>query len=250
MVKSTVKAKDRGDAKERSAKAMGRPRRLTLRAVMEAASKIGLEELSISGLAARLGVGVATIYTYVESRDELLRLVAVQRAWRPHLLETNQHWSEVVRAHAAGIFALFSGEPELLAQVVSGALGPEEELDEIENFLKLLVARGFTSEAAFMLYRAASQIGIGAAIGSAMALNWQNKGERRRVKLARAFAERDPDEFPHLRQLGEAYVDDARFNRYDDALTLLLTQVATARGEILPPAGDGNEPAALRRHKA
>jgi AcrR family transcriptional regulator len=250
MVKSTVKAQDPGRAKERGARVMGRPRRLTLRTVVEAASKIGLEELSISGLAARLGVGVATIYTYVESRDELLRLVAVQRAWRPHLLETHQHWSEIVRAHAAEIFALFSGEPELLAQVVSGALGPEEELDEIENFLKLLIARDFTSEAAFMLYRAATQIGIGAAIGSAMALNWQNKGERRRVKLARAFAERDPDEFPHLRQLGAAYVDDARFNRYDDALTLLLTQVAAARGEILPSAGDGNEPAAMRRHKA
>jgi len=135
-------------------------------------------------------------------------------------------------------------------QVISGALGPEEELDEIENFLKLLVARGFTTEEAYTLYRAASQIGIGGAVGTAMVLNWQNKGERRRVKLARAFAERDPGEFPHLRQLGDAYVDDARFNRYDDVLTLLLTQVAAARGEILPPAADSIEPAAMRRNKA
>jgi AcrR family transcriptional regulator len=243
MVKPSIKPKDR------SGKVMGRPRRLTLVAVVEAASKIGLEDLSMSALAARLGVGIATIYTYVDSREELLRLVAARRAWRPHLVETNQHWSEVVRSHAAGIFTLFSTEPGLLAQVVSGALGPEEELDEIENFLKLLVARGFTTEAAFTLYRAASQIGIGAAIGSAMALNWQNNGERRRVKLARAFAERDPHEFPHLRQLGEAYVDDGRFNRYEEGLTLLLTQVAAARGEVLPPAGAGNEPAAMRRNK-
>jgi AcrR family transcriptional regulator len=236
MAKASVRAKDR------SGKAIGRPRRLTLRAVVEAASKMGLEDLSMSGLAARLGVGIATLYTYVESRDELLRLVAVP--------DTNQHWSEIVRAHAAGIFALFSTDPELLVQVISGALGPEEELDEIENFLKLLVARGFTTEEAYTLYRAASQIGIGGAVGTAMVLNWQNKGERRRVKLARAFAERDPDEFPHLRQLGDAYVDDARFNRYDDVLTLLLTQVAAARGEILPPGGDGIEPAAMRRNKA
>ena len=244
MAKASVRAKDR------SGKAIGRPRRLTLRAVVETAAKIGLEDLSLSGLAARLGVGIATLYTYVESRDELLRLVAVHRAWRPHLPDTNQHWSEIVRAHAAGIFALFSTDPELLVQVISGALGPEEELDEIENFLKLLVARGFTTEEAYTLYRAASQIGIGGAIGTAMVLNWQNKGERRRVKLARAFAERDPDEFPHLRQLGDPYVDDARFNRYDDVLTLLLTQVAAARGETLPPAGDGIEPAAMRRNKA
>jgi AcrR family transcriptional regulator len=244
MAKASVRAKDR------SGKALGRPRRLTLRAVVEAASKMGLEDLSMSGLAARLGVGIATLYTYVESRDELLRLVAVHRAWRPHLPDTNQHWSEIVRAHAAGIFALFSTDPELLVQVISGALGPEEELDEIENFLKLLVARGFTTEQAYTLYRAASQIGIGGAVGTAMVLNWQNKGERRRVKLARAFAERDPHEFPHLRQLGEAYVDDGRFNRYEEGLTLLLTQVATARGEVLPPPGDGNKPAAIRRNKA
>jgi AcrR family transcriptional regulator len=243
MVKSNVKPKTR------SGKILGRPRRLTLGAVVEAASQIGLEELSMSTLAVRLGVGIATIYTYVESRDELLRLVAARRAWRPHLVENNQHWSEVVRAHVAGIFALFSTEPGLLTQVVSGALGPEEELDEIENFLKLLVARGFTTEAAFTLYRTASQIGMGAAIGRAMALNWQNNGERRRVKLARAFAERDPHEFPHLRQLGEAYVDDGRFNRYEEGLTLLLTQVAAARGEVLPPGGAGNEPAATRRNK-
>jgi AcrR family transcriptional regulator len=244
MAKSIVRTKDR------VAKAIGRPRRFTLRAVVAAASKIGLEELTMSKLAASLGVGIATLYTYVESLDELTRLVAVHRAWRPHVPETNQHWSEIVRAHAAGIFALFSTDPELLAQLVSGALGPEEELDEIENFLKLLVARGFTTEAAYMLYRAASQIGIGAAIGSAVVRNLQNRGERRRVKLARALAEREPDEFPHLRQLGDAYADDTRFNRYDDTLTLLLTQVAAERGEILPPAGNDRESTATRRQKA
>ena len=244
MTKSTVQTKDR------VAKAIGRPRRFTLRTVVAAASKLGLEDLTMSRLAASLGVGIATLYTYVESLDELLRLVAVHRAWRPHMAETNQHWSEIVRAHAQGIFALFSTDPELLAQVVSGALGPEEELDEIENFLKLLVARGFTTEAAYMLYRAASQIGIGAAIGSAVVRNLQNRGERRRVKLARALAEREPDEFPHLRQLGDAYADDTRFNRYDDTLTLLLTQVAAERGEILPPAGNDHEPTATRRQKA
>ena len=65
-----------------------------------------------------------------------------------------------------------------------------------------------------------------------------------------SVAEREPDEFPHLRQLGDAYADDTRFNRYDDTLTLLLTQVAAERGEILPPAESDHEPTATRRQKA
>src|SRR5438132_6287412 len=108
-----------------STKAVGRPRRLTLRAVVDAATEIGLENLSMNAVAARLGVAVATIYTYVDGRDDLMRLVANRRAWRPQVSEVNQHWSDIVRAHAEGMYQLFSSDPSLLIQVVNGGLGPE-----------------------------------------------------------------------------------------------------------------------------
>jgi AcrR family transcriptional regulator len=230
-------AKDDAQADDVRAKSIGRPRRLTLGAVVEAASEIGLENLNMNALAARLGVGVATLYTYVQNRDELLRLVAAHRAWRPHLVDANQHWSEIVRAHADGVFRLFSAEPSLLVQLVSGALGPEEEFDELENFVALLSVRGFTPEAAFALFRTASQLAVGAAVAGVRTLNWHKRGdEPRRVKLARTLVEREPGALPFLRQLGATYSDEAALSRFDEALTQLLKQVAAERGEALPPA--------------
>jgi AcrR family transcriptional regulator len=244
MARSELKSVDS------SAKVIGRPRRLTLRAVVEAASEIGLENLSMNAVAARLGVAVATIYTYVDSRDELIRLVANRRAWRPQVSEANQHWSDIVRAHVDGMYRLFSSEPSLLMQLVNGGLGPEEELDEVENFLKLLMTRGFTAADAFTVFCASSQLALGAAVGAARTLNWQLKGEPRRVKLARAFAEREPDEFPHLRELGDAYTGDAATVRYEDALALLLDQIAARRGETLPRSKTASAPAKRRRKKS
>lgn len=225
----------------------GRPRRLTLKAVIEAASELGLEHLSMSAVALRLGVGIATLYTYVKSLEELQRLVAVDRAWRPHLTDVGQHWSDIVRAHVKALCGMFCSDPQLMIQLIAGGLGPEDEINEIEAFLKLLTARGFSASEAFGLYRSASQIAFGAAAGGARTRNLNARGERRHVVLARALAEREPEDVPYLRSLGSEYTEEDTYSVYDDALNALLTQVAASRGEKLPSAPKAPNPRRQRK---
>jgi AcrR family transcriptional regulator len=229
-------SKTRLAATEAPAKSPGRPRRLTLEAILEVAEGLGLENLSVSAVAARLGVAIGTIYTYVQNREELERLVARRRVWRPQVLETNQHWSEIVRAHVNRMYQTFSQEPGLLSRLVTGVLGLESELPEVENFLKLMVSRGFSPKAAFDVFCDASHIALGAAVVNARTLSWELKGERRRVKLARALAEHEANAFPHLRRVGDAYFEYPDANRLESGLTLLLKQVAAERDETLPGA--------------
>ncbi|WP_164857280.1 TetR/AcrR family transcriptional regulator [Sphingomonas crocodyli] len=214
---------------------MGRPRSLTLRQVIEAGKELGLEQLSISAVAMRLGVGVGTIYTYVENKDELYSLVAVALSERPAIQEQGQHWADIIRANAAHDYELLASEPELLRLVVSGAVGPEEGLYALETVVALLVARGFTPEKAFELCRESGRIAVGTAVSGAMARAWERQGETRRVKVTRALLEAPEDRFPTLRALGPVLTDDERYCDYRPLLERLLTQLAAERGEALPP---------------
>ena len=49
-----------------------------LEAALKLAQEVGLAELNIPSLAARLDVGVTSIYWHVPNRDELIRLMAVR----------------------------------------------------------------------------------------------------------------------------------------------------------------------------
>ncbi|WP_181008607.1 TetR/AcrR family transcriptional regulator C-terminal domain-containing protein [Sphingomonas montanisoli] len=204
--------------------------------MVEAGKELGLEHLSISAVAMRLGVGLGTIYTYVENKDELYSLVAVALSERPAIRDDGQHWADIIRANAAHDYELLAREPELLRLVVSGAVGPEEGLIALETQVALLVTRGFTPEKAFELCRESGRIAVGAAVSAAMARAWERQGETRRVKVTRALLEAPDDQFPHLRAIGSALTDDERYSDYRPLLERVLTQVAFERGEALPPA--------------
>jgi AcrR family transcriptional regulator len=211
---------------------LGRPRRLTLRQIVETGAEMGLEDLSVSAVALRLGVGVGTIYTYVENREELVRLVAASLARRPAIEDRGQHWAEIAREQAASIFEMLRGEPALLAHIVAGAIEPDEAFPEMEHFITLLAARGFTPEAAFALYHGGGQIAVGAAVTAAMGHAWKSRGAPRRKVIARNFAE--VDAYPHLRGLGAIFAEDSSYFDYRPALERLLAQFAAEQGETLP----------------
>ena len=223
------------DGRGQARRSVGRPRSLTLRQVIEAGKELGLEQLSISAVAMRLGVGVGTIYTYVENKDELYSLVAVALSERPAIQEEGQHWADIIRDNAAHSYELLASEPELLRLVVSGAVGPEEGFEIAETLIAMLVARGFTVEKAFALSRESGQIAVGAAVSAAMSRAWERQGEPRHVKVSRAFVEAPASAYPHLRAIGPAFTDDARYHDYRPALERLLADVANERGEALPP---------------
>ena len=144
-------------------RAVGRPRRLTLDAIVDAACTVGIERLEMSSVAQQLNTGVATLYGYVRGRDHLLELVADRMASRALPDNYGGTWQEVLRGHAALCFAMFSSRPEMIGNLIGGEK-TDRELAYATNIIAMLEKRGLSREQALDLYVEANQAVIGAAV--------------------------------------------------------------------------------------
>ncbi|OCC23435.1 hypothetical protein MB02_12545 [Croceicoccus estronivorus] len=220
-------------------KSVGRPRRVSLNEIIDAAAALGLDSLSMSAVADRLGIGVATLYTYVESVDDLKRLVAVNQAWRPSIQEHGQHWSKIVEAHIRAIYEVFSKKPKLLVHFVEGIMGAEGQIDELEGFARLLVDRGFDPQFAFHIYRMASCIALGAAAAANNEAELSARGASRAGTMRQEYAAQDHQQSPLVGEWMEHFLAKAEGDQLiDEGVSMLLEMIAASRGETLPPTGE------------
>lgn len=229
----------------KSARSAGRPRTLMLNDVLDAAAEIGLDQLSMTAVASRLSVGIATLYTYVDGVDELRRLVAVRAAHRPLLQDCDQHWSAIVETYTRALYDVFAAEPRMITQFVEGGLGAEGLVDELENFLKLMTRRGFDVPLAMRVFRLCGSIALGAATAVSNAAGLTARGMPPARAIWRDFADHDPATVPILSTWLGTFVQQDIEQLIDDDIALLLQSLAALRGETLPGPhrngeGDGN----------
>ena len=144
-------------------RAVGRPRRLTLDAIVDAACAVGIERLEMSSVAQQLNTGVATLYGYVSGRDHLLDLVAERMASRAIADNYGGTWQEVLWGHAALCFAMFNSKPEMIGKLIGGKKS-DREVAYAANLIGMLEKRGLTREQAVDLYVESNQAVIGAAV--------------------------------------------------------------------------------------
>lgn len=144
-------------------RAVGRPRRLTLDAIVDAACAVGIERLEMATVAQQLNTGVATLYGYVRGRDHLLELVAERMASRAMADTYGGTWQEVLRGHAALCFAMFKSRPEMIGNLIGGQKS-DREVAYAANVIAMLEKRGLAREQALDLYVEANQAIIGAAV--------------------------------------------------------------------------------------
>jgi hypothetical protein len=147
-------------------RASGRPRTLTLDAILDAACEIGLDRIEMALVAARLGTGVATLYGYVDNKNHLVRLAAERLRCRDRIEDRGQSWQDVLRDYAAMLFALLCEWPRLVQHMMDGEVGDVSDLESADAVLKLLVARGVPAKKSLALYYAVNQLVIGAVVGS------------------------------------------------------------------------------------
>lgn len=145
-------------------KKFGRPRRITLEQVIDAACEIGLERLDMTTLAQKLGTGVATLYGYVDGRDHLLRLVAGRLAGSGIVVDRGQSWEEALREYAMAVYQSYSAWPQLIILQVNGRVGDPTGNDTPNTLLKLLMARGLTPLEAMQAYSQVTQVVSGAVL--------------------------------------------------------------------------------------
>ncbi|MDO6414525.1 hypothetical protein Q4F19_09045 [Sphingomonas sp. BIUV-7] len=144
-------------------KMAGRPRRLTLDAIVDAACDIGIARLEMGLLAERLNTGVATLYGYVKGREHLLALVTQRLAGQALVPDRGQSWQDIIREHAAVTFAIFEASPELITNLIVGG-ADLQSASYAQLILDMLIGRGLSPRAAANVYIEANQVVLGAAI--------------------------------------------------------------------------------------
>jgi AcrR family transcriptional regulator len=225
-------ASDRSESEVR--RPVGRPARIELKSIVDAALAIGLDRVTMKAVAERLDVGIATLYQHVRSRDDLIRMGALRRALsRRTPTDSNQHWAELATQYAKSLFEMMAAEPTMIAELMKGGYGPDTEIDFLEQFLAAMQSRGFSPQDGVRLYRGLSILAMGAAVAEAHFQAIRRAGSSVSTVVRRALAERAESELPVLRSVLDSYID------YDSGLWLgsvreLLASAAAARGETLP----------------
>ena len=182
----------------------GRPPRLTLKQVVDAACEIGLDKVDMVSVARKLGIGVATLYGYVEGRDHLIRLAAQRLAGRSGIEDEGQSWQDALREHASRSFATYRATPQLIRQLMSGQLGDMADSGHADALLALLLDRGLSPERALTIFLQANQLVIGAAVGAAYAQSMADSAGSERDYIAQDRAKSDEKGYKALSRCLEA----------------------------------------------
>jgi hypothetical protein len=132
------------------------------------------------------------------------------------------------------MFESFMKEPELVAELLRGGIGPHVEMDVLDQFLGAMGRFGFSPEEALVLHRAVGTMTIGAATGVIALRNREAAGKPWHVEIRRTLVERADADLPHVRRAISAYLE------YDEwhwllPLRQMLAGIAAERGEELPP---------------
>lgn len=157
----------------------GRPAAHTREQVVDAAVAMGLQNVSVVGVARALGIPAATVYTYVSGRDDLERAVA-DRLLDGVICEVTEPEDpvEVAVGWGSSLHCAALGHPGLAEYYLSHAW-PSLLMFE-ERLGAALVDAGFDPAAAVLLTDAV----VSTAMGEAIARHAEDLGEDREFEEA------------------------------------------------------------------
>ena len=205
-------------------RSVGRPRRLTLSQILDAAIALGLSDLKMSALADRLNVRVAVLYTYTSGRAELVRLAAQRASGTAAFPEdTGQSWRDYALQYAEAHYKLVV-EGQLVSILLNGDLSPSAKVDSAEQWLQGMLRRGFSASAALDLLRAIDVIVLGGAVLAAYAQAIAGDEARHRDLVRASVDRRSAEDLPNLSRHAELFAASAA-PAWRNALALLLNGV-------------------------
>lgn len=210
----------------------GRPRSLHLEQVLDAALAVGLDRLTMSAVAQRLGVAKAVLYSYVGSREELTRLAGARAAQRHRFPDDNgQAWGTYILEYARALFELLTMDGQLLESLLMGGQAPVVEVDSAEAWLQVMTKQGFSGDEALYLRRAVSAVVVGSAANFKHGRALEAVGAPRSTSARRAVLDRHEEQAPLLREHLDVFAADVTTRSWEYGLFLLLQGfVASGRG--------------------
>lgn len=191
----------------------GRPPRIDDAAIVQEALQIGLDDLTMRGLAARLGVGASTLYYHVGSLDELRDRVRDALLAELQLPDDARPWDEVLLDSARRLRGLFERAPGLAEEALSDTAWSDVVLGLHESACARLRAAGFGPAEAWLATRTVAEFVEGFVV-------------RRRAHAAAGHRDLDdlwPEvDHPNLVAARAALPEDREEARFHFGLTCLL----------------------------
>jgi AcrR family transcriptional regulator len=197
---------------------------------VQAARTVGGEP-RMADIARALDVAPGALYHHVRDRDELLQLVAAQVLedtafddWTP---SGDAPWQEFVRAYATAFRSAILANPGALRYVRLTTAATTGRLEQMDRFVGVLLAAGFSLQDASLALRFVNLLVVGEAWERALAD--REGGEPQIAEFERAVAER-PQALPHLAPLAEPAARPDLDAQFAFALDALITGLAARLG--------------------
>lgn len=225
------------DRVETAPKRLGRPPRIDLAAIADAALAIGFEQVTMRAVAERLGVSVPGLYHHVSGREELLRLAAERALARVELPEDRgQHWATWLRAWARYIRGALRDQPELVEHFVAGGLDDDRLLEVVGRALDVLRRDGFEPLEAMAAWEAVSSMALGSAAEDIRERAAAAAGRPWAARVEAALAARGPADLSTLRAVAASGHQPDGDAGFEERLTTVIVGIATRQGRELDAA--------------
>jgi AcrR family transcriptional regulator len=233
------------DRLERAGGGLGR-RTLSRERIIETAidfvDKHGLTALTMRRLGKELGVEAMSLYRYVNGREDLLEGIVDHLVAKLHLrpddeqLQPTNGWQAYLQWLAHGVRALAREHPNVFPLIATRHPAapwlrpPLRSLRVVEEFLAMLISRGFSDARAVMAYRAFSSLLLGHLLLEASVLGAQTSPAEEPLDegdsdVPNADQDLNLDKFPHLQRLEAQLSEDHATEEFEQALEDLLDRL-------------------------
>jgi TetR/AcrR family transcriptional regulator, tetracycline repressor protein len=204
--------------------------------------KNGLATLSMRRLGKELGVEAMSLYRYVNGREDLLEgitdhLVAGLHLDRHHLqLKPTDGWQAYLQWLAHGVRTLARQHPNVFPLIATRPPAapwlrpPLRSLRVVEDFLSVLISRGFSDTRAVIAYRAFSSFLLGHLLLESSMLGAQTSPAEEPLDEGESDVPNedqklDLDDFPHIQRLEVQLSEDHAAPEFEQALEDLLDRL-------------------------
>ena len=216
-------------------------RALTADAIVEVAVRIcdseRIDSLTIRRLAADLGVGPLTLYSYFRSKEEILDGVADHVLGSFEVPPVDGHSAEeTVRSLAHALLGMMRRHPSVVYLMASRTTTSGRSMKgAMDDVIGCLRAVGFKDEAAVRVYAALMIYALGFA-SYQLPRQWGLPGEQAaelRRQQTHFYASLPRDEFPNLVDLSPVVTTMASDEQFDFGLDALVAGLRTTVGAPL-----------------